>query len=67
MLKRARNVFWLACRDFHNEWQMSVFFILALAAVLGPMMILFGLKFGIIGPSTAARASTKKPDICHSL
>ena len=49
MLKRARNIFWLASRDFANEWQMSGFFILALAAVLGPMMILFGLKFGIIG------------------
>ena len=49
MLKRARNVFWLASRDFANEWQMSGFFVLALAAVLGPMMILFGLKFGIIG------------------
>ncbi|MEN8180434.1 MAG: FtsX-like permease family protein [Pseudomonadota bacterium] len=49
MLKRVRNLFWLASRDYHNEWQMSGFFILALAAVLGPMMILFGLKFGIIG------------------
>lgn len=49
MLKRIKNVFWLASRDYHNEWQMSGFFVLALAAVLGPMMILFGLKFGIIG------------------
>jgi putative ABC transport system permease protein len=49
MLKRVRNLFWLASRDYHNEWQMSGFFVLALAAVLGPMMILFGLKFGIIG------------------
>jgi len=49
MLKRARNIFWLASRDFANEWQMSGFFVLALAAVLAPMMILFALKFGIIG------------------
>jgi putative ABC transport system permease protein len=49
MLKRAKNIFWLASRDYRNEWQMSGFYILALAAVLGPMMILFGLKFGIIG------------------
>ncbi|MDJ0807253.1 MAG: ABC transporter permease [Gammaproteobacteria bacterium] len=49
MLKRVRNLFWLASRDYHNEWQMSGFFVLALAAVLGPMMILFGLKVGIIG------------------
>jgi putative ABC transport system permease protein len=49
MLRRIRNLFWLASRDYLNEWQMSGFFVLALAAVLGPMMILFALKFGIIG------------------
>jgi putative ABC transport system permease protein len=49
MFKRVKNVFWLASRDYRNEWQMSGFYLLALAAVLGPMMILFGLKFGIIG------------------
>ena len=30
ILKRARNVFWLATRDYRNEWQMSGFFVLAL-------------------------------------
>lgn len=49
MLNRLRNLIWLATRDYGNEWQMSAFFVLSLAAVLGPMMILFGLKFGIIG------------------
>jgi len=39
----------LATRDYRHEWQMSSCFILALAAVLGPMLVLFGLKFGIIG------------------
>lgn len=39
----------LATRDYRHEWQMSGCFILALAAVLGPMLVLFGLKFGIIG------------------
>ena len=39
----------LASRDYAHEWQMSGCFILALAAVLGPMLVLFGLKFGIIG------------------
>ena len=39
----------LASRDYAHEWQMSVCFSLALAAVLGPMMVLFGLKFGIVG------------------
>ena len=39
----------LASRDYAHEWQMSGCFVLALAAVLGPMMVLFGLKFGIVG------------------
>ena len=39
----------LASRDYRHEWQMSGCFVLALAAVLGPMMVLFGLKFGIVG------------------
>jgi putative ABC transport system permease protein len=49
MRHRLKNIVWLAGRDYRNEWQMSGFFILALAAVLGPMMILFALKFGIVG------------------
>jgi putative ABC transport system permease protein len=49
MARRFKDTLWLAGRDYRNEWQMSGFFILALAAVLGPMLILFGLKFGIIG------------------
>ncbi|MGD2138322.1 MAG: ABC transporter permease [Gammaproteobacteria bacterium] len=43
------RVLGLASRDYLHEWQMSVCFMLGLAAVLGPMMVLFGLKFGIIG------------------
>ncbi len=39
----------LASRDYVHEWQMSTCFVLALAAVLGPMLVLFGLKFGIVG------------------
>jgi putative ABC transport system permease protein len=39
----------LATRDYVHEWQMSSCFVLALAAVLGPMLVLFGLKFGIVG------------------
>jgi putative ABC transport system permease protein len=49
MRHRLKDIVWLAGRDYRNEWQMSGFFILALAAVLGPMMILFALKFGIVG------------------
>ncbi|MEW8536525.1 MAG: FtsX-like permease family protein [Candidatus Thiodiazotropha endolucinida] len=49
MRHRFKDIIWLAGRDYRNEWQMSSFFIIALAAVLGPMMILYGLKFGIVG------------------
>jgi putative ABC transport system permease protein len=49
MKHRLKDIVWLAGKDYRNEWQMSGFFILALAAVLGPMMILFALKFGIVG------------------
>ena len=38
----------LSFRDYGHEWRMSGCFIMALASVLAPMMILFGLKFGIV-------------------
>jgi putative ABC transport system permease protein len=43
-----RTVFWLAVRDYRHEWRMSSCFVLALAAVLAPMLVLFGLKFGVV-------------------
>nr|VFJ50567.1 MAG: putative ABC transport system permease protein [Candidatus Kentron sp. FW] len=43
------HIFRLAFQDYAHEWVMSGCFILALAAVLAPMMVLFGLKFGIVG------------------
>lgn len=39
----------LAWRDFLHERVMSACFVLALSAVLLPLLVLFGLKFGIIG------------------
>lgn len=48
-IRKLRNIFRLALTDYFYEWQMSSCFVLALAAVLAPMMILFALKFGIIG------------------
>lgn len=47
---RARQglVLWLAARDFRHEWVMSGCFVLALTAVLVPLMVLFGLKYGIV-------------------
>lgn len=38
----------LAARDYRHDWIMSSCFVLALAAVLMPLLVLFGLKFGII-------------------
>ncbi len=49
LIRKMRNIVRLALTDYFYEWQMSSCFILALAAVLAPMMILFALKFGIVG------------------
>jgi putative ABC transport system permease protein len=49
MWRQKRQILSLATRDYFHEWQISICFVLALAAVLGPMMVLFGLKFGIVG------------------
>jgi putative ABC transport system permease protein len=38
----------LAARDYRHDWIMSTCYVLALAAVLMPLLVLFGLKFGII-------------------
>lgn len=42
------NISRLAIKDYFNEWQISSCYVLALAAVLGPMLVLFALKYGII-------------------
>jgi putative ABC transport system permease protein len=39
----------LSSKDYFREWRISGAYIIALAAVLGPMMVLFGLKFGVVG------------------
>ncbi len=39
----------LALRDFAHERVMSACFVFSLSAVLLPLLVLFGLKFGIIG------------------
>ncbi len=48
MFLQFRNLIRLATHDYFREWKISLCFVLALAAVLGPMMILFGLKYGVI-------------------
>lgn len=42
----------LAWHDFRHEVRMSACLVLALAAVLAPLLVLFGLKFGMIDTMT---------------
>ena len=46
---RLHLVVELGLRDFLHERVMSACFVLSLSAVLLPLLVLFGLKFGIIG------------------
>jgi hypothetical protein len=43
-----RDVARLAFRDYSHEWHISGCFILGLAAVLAPLLVLFGLKYGLV-------------------
>jgi len=45
---QRRLVVFLAWRDYWHEKLMSICFILALSAVLVPLLVLFGLKYGIV-------------------
>lgn len=47
-MAQLSNIIRLSFRDYSHEWRMSGCFIFALSSVLAPMMILFGLKFGIV-------------------
>lgn len=47
-MAQITNIIRLSFRDYSHEWRMSGCFVLSLSAVLAPMMILFGLKFGIV-------------------
>ena len=44
-----RKISKLAVLDYTHEWRISVCFVVALATVLGPILMLFGLKYGIVG------------------
>ncbi len=48
-MRHFSEAFRLSGKDYLREWRISGAYIVALAAVLGPMMVLFGLKFGIVG------------------
>ena len=47
-MSQVGNIARLSFRDYTHEWRMSGCFVMALASVLAPLMILFGLKFGIV-------------------
>ena len=47
-LRRAIEIIRLAGHDFRHEWRMSVCSVLGVAVVLAPLLVLFGLKFGIV-------------------
>jgi putative ABC transport system permease protein len=42
----------LAWADFLHEWRVSLCLVTALAAVLTPLLVLFGLKFGVVTAMT---------------
>jgi putative ABC transport system permease protein len=46
------QAFRLAARDFAHEWRVSLCLVFALAAVLAPLLVLFGLKSGIVTTMT---------------
>ena len=48
MPKRSRFVFELALADLRHEWVLTLCMVLALAAVIAPLMLLMGLKEGTI-------------------
>ncbi|MEE4357371.1 MAG: hypothetical protein V2I97_12970, partial [Desulfococcaceae bacterium] len=45
---RKDIVFSLACADLKHEWILTLCLVLAITAVLSPLLLMFGLKFGII-------------------
>ena len=54
-----QQVLWLAYRNFLHERRISLCFILALMAVLTPLLVLFGLKFGLV--DTLAQRLVESP------
>ena len=43
----------LATRDFRHERGLSLFAVLSVTAVVAPLLVLFGLKYGVISSMTA--------------
>ncbi|MGH8582884.1 MAG: ABC transporter permease, partial [Gammaproteobacteria bacterium] len=63
-MTQGLQVLGLAFKDYSHEWRMSGCYILGLAAVLAPLMVLFGLKFGVItGMVTALTEDPRNREI----
>ena len=58
-MKWLGNVAWLAWRDYLHEWRLSLCAVLALAAVLAPLLVLLGLKHGVV--STLIERLAREP------
>ncbi|MDF9393502.1 MULTISPECIES: FtsX-like permease family protein [Methylococcus] len=52
-LRQLRLLAGLAGRDLRHEWRVTLCLALAIAAVLAPLLVLFGLKSGIVDTFTA--------------
>ena len=55
----TREILRLAYRDFAHERRISLCYVLALMAVLAPLLVLFALKFGLV--DTLARRLVESP------
>jgi putative ABC transport system permease protein len=58
-VEATTQILWLAYRDFVYERRISLCFIAALMAVLAPLLVLFGLKFGLV--DTLAQRLVQSP------
>jgi putative ABC transport system permease protein len=58
-MRPHREILRLAYRDFAHERRISLCFVLALMAVLAPLLVLFGLKFGLV--DTLAQRLVESP------
>ncbi|MBV9834506.1 MAG: hypothetical protein JO055_08885, partial [Alphaproteobacteria bacterium] len=58
-VRDMRRIFGLALADATHEWRSTLCLVLALAAVLAPLLILFGLRYGVV--QTLADRMTRDP------
>ena len=48
MVRDIGAIIGLSMRDFVHELSLSLCAILGIAAILAPLLVLFGLKFGVV-------------------